>query len=84
VLQQLLEIHGAPLVATTLIPPDDPEPMNEPEAIRARFEKLLDAVIGAGACPDQPTTVVDLTPMGTGGDPVLMRLGRGDPAPLGL
>jgi tRNA threonylcarbamoyl adenosine modification protein (Sua5/YciO/YrdC/YwlC family) len=84
VLQDLLEAHGAPLLATTLFAPQDSDPMNEPEAIRARFEKLLDAVIGAGPCPDQPTTVVDLTPMQTGGDAVLVRQGRGDPAPLGL
>jgi tRNA threonylcarbamoyl adenosine modification protein (Sua5/YciO/YrdC/YwlC family) len=84
VLQQLLDAHGAPLIATTLIAPDDREPLNEPDEIRRRFEKQLDAVIGAGPCPDQPTTVVDLTPMQTGGDALLLRLGRGDPAALGL
>jgi tRNA threonylcarbamoyl adenosine modification protein (Sua5/YciO/YrdC/YwlC family) len=83
-LQQLLEMHGAPLLATTLIDPQDSEPLNDPEQIRKRFEKQLAAVIGAGACPDQPTTVVDLTPMGTGGDAVLVRQGRGDAALLGL
>jgi tRNA threonylcarbamoyl adenosine modification protein (Sua5/YciO/YrdC/YwlC family) len=85
VLQQLLELHGAPLLATTLIDPnEDTEPLNDPDEIRQRFQKVLDAVIGAGACPDQPTTVVDLTPMATGGDPVLVRQGRGDAAILGL
>ena len=84
VLQELLAQHGAPLLATTLIAPEDNEPMNDPDLIRERFQKLLDAVIGAGPCPDQPTTVVDLTPMGTGGDAVLVRRGRGDPAVLGL
>jgi tRNA threonylcarbamoyl adenosine modification protein (Sua5/YciO/YrdC/YwlC family) len=84
VLQMLLELHGAPLLATTLIDPLDSEPLNEPEKIRKRYEKLLDAVIGSGPCPDQPTTVVDLTPMGTGGDAVLVRQGRGDASLLGL
>ena len=84
VLQELLAQHGAPLLATTLMAPEETEPMNDPDAIRERFQKLLDAVIGAGPCPDQPTTVVDLTPMGTGGDAVLVREGRGDPAVLGL
>jgi tRNA A37 threonylcarbamoyladenosine synthetase subunit TsaC/SUA5/YrdC len=37
-------------------------------------------VVDAGACPAQPTTVIDLT----GDDPVLVRRGRGDPAALGL
>jgi tRNA threonylcarbamoyl adenosine modification protein (Sua5/YciO/YrdC/YwlC family) len=84
VLQELLELHGAPLLATTLIDPQDSEPLNQPDMIRKRFEKLLDAVIGAGPCPDQPTTVVDLTPMGTGGDAALLRQGRGDASLLGL
>ena len=38
------------------------------------------AVIDAGACALEPTTVVDLT----GGEPELIRQGRGDPAALGL
>ena len=90
-LQALLETHGAPLLATTLIGPNDTEPLNDPDEIRERFQKVLDAgVIGAGACPDQPTTVVDLTPMGTGGDPRLVpgprrpRLGPSDDGASGL
>ncbi len=84
VLQELLAMHGAPLLATTLIGPSETEPLNDPDEIRQRFQKVLDAVIGAGPCPDQPTTVVDLTPMGTGEDAVLIRQGRGDVAILGL
>jgi len=42
--------------------------------------KSVQAIVDAGACPMQPTTVVDLT----GEEPVLVRLGRGDPALLGL
>lgn len=84
VLQELLDLHGAPLLATTLIDPNEDEVLNDPEQIRERFQKVLDAVIGAGPCPDQPTTVIDLTPMGTGGDAVLVRQGRGDAALLGL
>ena len=84
VLQDLLELHGEALLSTTLIDPQQGEPLNDPDGIRQRFEKLLDAVIGSGACPDQPTTVVDLTPMGTGGEAVLVRQGRGDLGRLGL
>ena len=85
VLQALLELHAAPLLATTLIDPNgDDGPLNDPEAIRARFQHQLAGVISAGACPDQPTTVIDLTPMGDGGDAVVVRQGRGDPAALGL
>jgi len=38
------------------------------------------AVIDAGACPLEPTTVVDLS----GAEPEVLRHGRGDPAALGL
>jgi len=84
VLQQLLEQHGGPLLATTLIPRGETEPLNDAEEIRDRLQNQLAAVIDAGACPHEPTTVVDLTAMGTGGDPVITRQGRGDPARLGL
>ncbi len=80
VTQALLEQLGQPLLATTLIAPGESEPMNEPHAIRDRFQKLIQAVVDAGACPMQPTTVIDLTSE----PPVLIRPGRGDPALLGL
>ena len=35
--------------------------MNDPQQIRERFQKALQAVIDAGACPMQPTTVIDLS-----------------------
>jgi tRNA threonylcarbamoyl adenosine modification protein (Sua5/YciO/YrdC/YwlC family) len=80
VTQALLELLGQPLLATTLIPPGETEPMNDPHAVRDRFQKLIQAVVDAGACPMQPTTVVDLT----GDAPVLVRQGRGDARFLGL
>lgn len=83
-LLQLLELHGAPLLATTLIPPHETEPLNDAQVIRERFEHGLAAVVDAGACRMQATTVVDLTPMGTGGDPMLLREGAGDITLLGL
>ena len=83
-LLDLLELHGAPLLATTLIAPGETDPMNAPQAIRERFEHDLAAVIDAGACPLEPTTVVDLTPMDGGGDPALIRQGRGPLNALGM
>ena len=80
VTQALLEQMGQPLIATTLIAPGEHEPMNDPHEIRERFQKLLQAVVDAGACPMQPTTVVDLT----GPAPALVRQGRGEPQVLGL
>ena len=79
-LQELLDIFGQPLLSTTLIAPGETEPMNDPDEIRERFAGQVQAVVDAGACPMQPTTVVDLT----GELPLLGRIGRGDPARLGL
>jgi len=84
VLSELLALHGAPLLATTLIAPGETDPMNDAQEIRARFEKLIGGVVDAGACPLEPTTVVDLTPLATGLDPVVIREGRGPLAVLGL
>ena len=84
VLQHLLALHGAPLLATTLIAPGESESLNDAAEIRERFEHQLAGVIDAGPCPSQPTTVIDLTPMGTGGDAVVVREGRGEVAALGL
>ncbi len=83
-LQALLELHGAPLLATTLIPRGETEPLNDAQAIRDLLERELAAVIDAGACLQQPTTVIDLTAMADGGEPVVVRQGRGDLAALGL
>ena len=83
-LQELLVVHGGPLLATTLIPPGDTEALNDPHDIRERFEHELAGVIDAGACALEPTTVVDLTPMDKGEDPVVMREGAGPLAAIGL
>lgn len=80
VLQALLDVHGEPLLATTLIPLGEHEPLNDPEIIRQKYEKQIACVIDAGACPSEPTTVVDMT----GDSPEIMRVGRGDPANLGI
>ena len=83
-LQCLLELLGAALLATTLIPRGETEPLNDASEIRNLMEHELAAVVDAGACPKQATTVIDLTPMGDGGEPVVIRQGRGDVAILGL
>ena len=80
VLQMLLEQHGAPLLATTLIPPGGDEPLNDADDIEQAFHSGLAAILDAGACSALPTTVIDLSQ----GSPVVMRLGRGEPARLGL
>ena len=79
-LQALLELHGAPLLASTLILPGDDEPLNDPDEIIERLDRQVAGVIDAGACALEPTTVIDLS----GDVPEVLRRGRGDPAELGL
>ncbi len=80
VTQELLSVLGQPLLGTTLIPPGETEALNEADEIRERFGHALEAIVCAGACPREPTTVIDLSQ----GDPVLVREGRGALGPLGL
>jgi len=80
VTQALLDVFGQPLLATTLIAPGERDPLNDPHAIRERFEHQIQAVVDAGACPMEPTTVIDLTAE----LPVVVREGRGAPSRLGL
>jgi tRNA threonylcarbamoyl adenosine modification protein (Sua5/YciO/YrdC/YwlC family) len=76
----LLEELGQPLIGTTLMLPGDDEMLNDAELIRERLQKSIDLTIDGGPCSLEPTTVIDLT----GDEPLLMRQGRGDPAPFGL
>jgi tRNA threonylcarbamoyl adenosine modification protein (Sua5/YciO/YrdC/YwlC family) len=80
VLQALLELHSGPLLATTLIAPGETEPLNDAQDILQRYKNQIAAVIDAGACALEPTTIVDLS----SGEPVVVREGRGPLAALGL
>ena len=80
VTQALLAEFGQPLLATTLIAPGESEPLNDSEEILYRYQKLLAGVVDAGACPMEPTTVIDLTDE----EPRLVRQGRGEVVRLGL
>ncbi len=79
-LQALLALHNGPLLACTLIAAGESEPLNDPQEIRDRYENQIAGVIDAGACSQQPTTVVDLS----SGEAVLLRRGGGALTPLGL
>jgi tRNA threonylcarbamoyl adenosine modification protein (Sua5/YciO/YrdC/YwlC family) len=80
VTQELLGLLGQPLLGTTLIPPGETEPLNDADEIRERFERQIQAVVDAGPCPAEPTTVIDLS----SGEPAVIRVGRGDLVSLGL
>jgi tRNA threonylcarbamoyl adenosine modification protein (Sua5/YciO/YrdC/YwlC family) len=76
----LLAELDEPLLTSTLILPDETEPLSDAETIRERLEKRIDLVIDAGPCGIEMTTVVNLS----GGQPELIRAGKGDLAPFGL
>ena len=80
VVDALLQELAEPILSSTLILAGDTLPLNDAEEIRARAGRRLDAIVDAGACPAQPTTVVDLAV----DPPAVTRLGRGDPGRLGL
>jgi tRNA threonylcarbamoyl adenosine modification protein (Sua5/YciO/YrdC/YwlC family) len=75
VVQALLTELGEPIVSSTLLLPDEPEPMTVGWEIKELLDHLVDAVIDSGDCGVEPTTVVDLS----GEEPVIIRVGAGDP-----
>lgn len=72
----LLQALGEPLLSSTLLLPDDDEPMTDGWAIKERLEHEVDAVVDAGDCGTEPTTVVDWSQ----GSPEVVRPGAGDAA----
>jgi tRNA threonylcarbamoyl adenosine modification protein (Sua5/YciO/YrdC/YwlC family) len=76
VTQALLAELGEPLVSSTLILPGAEEPMTQGWEIKEQLDHQLDAVLDAGECGTEPTTVVDLST----GEPEILRRGAGDTA----
>ena len=74
----LLEELGEPLLSSTLLLPDDPQPLTDGREIQSRGVQDIDAVLDGGNCGIEPTTVVDLT----AAPPVVVRQGKGDLEPL--
>jgi len=69
----LLAELGEPIMSSTLLLPGDDAPLTSGREIRARLEHQLDAVLDAGNCGIEPTTVVDLA----SSPPRIVRQGRG-------
>jgi tRNA threonylcarbamoyl adenosine modification protein (Sua5/YciO/YrdC/YwlC family) len=72
----LLTELGEPLLSSTLLLPDQDDPMTQGWEIKERLDHAVDAVIDSGDCGTEPTTVVDLSQA----EPEIVRRGAGDPA----
>jgi tRNA threonylcarbamoyl adenosine modification protein (Sua5/YciO/YrdC/YwlC family) len=78
VAQALVAELGEPLMSSTLLLPGEDEPLTRAGDIRERLDPFLDAIVDAGECGTEPTTVVDLSQS----EPVVLRRGAGDPSPF--
>jgi tRNA threonylcarbamoyl adenosine modification protein (Sua5/YciO/YrdC/YwlC family) len=76
VTQALLAELGEPLLSSTLLLPDEEEPMTQGWEIKERLDHVVDAVLDSGDCGTEPTTVVDFS----SGTAEIVRRGAGDPA----
>ncbi|MER8230861.1 L-threonylcarbamoyladenylate synthase [Streptomyces sp. NPDC094049] len=74
VTQALLTELGEPLLSSTLLLPDEAEPLTQGWEIKERLDHQVDAVIDSGDCGTEPTTVVDFS----SGEPEITRRGAGD------
>ncbi|QEV73600.1 threonylcarbamoyl-AMP synthase [Streptomyces sp. WAC 05379] len=74
VTQALLSELGEPLLSSTLLLPDEEEPMTQGWEIKDRLDHVLDAVVDSGECGTEPTTVIDFS----GGEAEIVRVGAGD------
>lgn len=75
----LLEELGEPLLSSSLILPGSEVPLTDGWTVKEELDHVVDAVLDSGDCGTGSTTVVDLT----GDEPVILRLGKGDPEPFG-
>ena len=80
VARALLDELGEPLLSSTLLIPGEEWPPTEGWEISERLENEVDAVLDAGHCGTAVSTVIDMT----NDDPILVRLGAGDPSVFGL
>ncbi|MFJ7751058.1 L-threonylcarbamoyladenylate synthase [Arthrobacter sp. NPDC097144] len=75
VVQALLDELGEPLISSTLLLPGEEDPLTEGWEIKERLDHQVEAVLDAGFCPPDLTTVVDFS----SGQPEVVRRGTGDP-----
>ncbi|HEX3782911.1 MAG TPA: L-threonylcarbamoyladenylate synthase [Pseudonocardiaceae bacterium] len=76
VTQALVAELGEPIVSSTLLLPDQDEPMTQGWEIKERLDHVVDAVLDSGDCGTEPTTVIDFSD----DEPEIVRRGAGDPS----
>lgn len=76
VVRALLDELGEPLLSSTLLLPDQEEPLTQGWEIKERLEHQVDGVLDSGDCGPEPTTVVDFS----NGYAEIVRRGMGDPS----
>ena len=76
VVRELLRQLGEPLVSSTLQLPGEEHPMTDGWQIKEELDHQVDAVIDAGECGTEPSTVIDYTES----YPEVVRVGAGDPS----
>ena len=72
----LLDALGEPMLTSSLLLPDEDEPMTDGWQIKEALDHQVDAVIDSGECGTEPTTVVDYSD----GSAQILRHGAGDPS----
>jgi tRNA threonylcarbamoyl adenosine modification protein (Sua5/YciO/YrdC/YwlC family) len=78
VAQAILTELGEPLLSSTLLLPDQDEPMTQGWEIKERLDHVVDAVVDSGECGTEPTTVIDFSQP----EPEIIRRGAGDTGPF--
>ena len=65
-------------MSCTLILPGEEEPENDPVEINNKIGKLVDVIVDGGILNSAPTTVIRFED----GEPIVRRVGAGDPSPF--
>ena len=75
-IHDILEQLGEPMLSSTLLLPDEEEPLTQGWEIKETLDHVVDAVIESGDVGAEPTTVVDFS----NGYAEVVRRGTGDPS----
>ena len=78
IIEALLGEFDEPLMSCTLIMPEHEEPESDPVEINDKIGSIGDVIVDGGVLLPEATTVIRFED----GQPIVRRIGRGDPAPF--